>query len=264
MCLTAWLPLRWIDGTTTATILFVTNKGRLDLGTFRSENEYLTHHSKMITLAWRLLEQGSTTSSIILQQEAEDLAIELSSAQIKDESARFKNRVIPNSSPIVPKRKFVYRVSQNDHINSAQLDSSLGVHKNCPKKHSCTIHSLREKYEKQTAIQRLWFQHDGAPAHFCAPVRDWLDIAYPSRWNGRTILWSPRSPDLTSLDFFQWDHFKELVYRDVVTTQMDLVARLYSACTSVDPAVPRHVMTAIPRRAQACLDMHGGHFKHLP
>ncbi|GFY05153.1 DUF4817 domain-containing protein [Trichonephila clavipes] len=29
------------------------------------------------------------------------------------------------------------------------------------------------------AIQRLWFQHDGAPAYFCAPVRDWLDIAYP-------------------------------------------------------------------------------------
>ncbi|GBM13575.1 hypothetical protein AVEN_266916-1 [Araneus ventricosus] len=44
----------------------------------------------------------------------------------------------------------LYRVSQNDRINSAQLDSSLGIHKNCPKKHSCTIHSLREKYEKQS------------------------------------------------------------------------------------------------------------------
>ncbi|GFV17638.1 hypothetical protein TNCV_4406741 [Trichonephila clavipes] len=36
----------------------------------------------------------------------------------------------------------VYRVSQNDRINSAQLDSSLGVHKNCPKKRSCMIHSF--------------------------------------------------------------------------------------------------------------------------
>ncbi|GFT24434.1 uncharacterized protein TNCV_3252621 [Trichonephila clavipes] len=54
------------------------------------------------------------------------------------------------------------------------------------------------------AIQRLGFQHerDGAPAHFCASVRDWLDIAYSGRWIGRPVLWSPHSPDLTLLDFF--------------------------------------------------------------
>ncbi|GFX81413.1 DUF4817 domain-containing protein [Trichonephila clavipes] len=34
------------------------------------------------------------------------------------------------------------------------------------------------------AIQGLWFQHDGDPAHFCAPVCDLLDIAYPGRWIG--------------------------------------------------------------------------------
>ncbi|GFX02705.1 uncharacterized protein TNCV_2011491 [Trichonephila clavipes] len=34
------------------------------------------------------------------------------------------------------------------------------------------------------ATQRLWLQHDGAPAHFCAPVRDWLDIACLGRWIG--------------------------------------------------------------------------------
>ncbi|GBM52120.1 hypothetical protein AVEN_29805-1 [Araneus ventricosus] len=35
------------------------------------------------------------------------------------------------------------------------------------------------------AIQGLWFEHDGAPAHFCAPVRGWLDMEYPGRWIGR-------------------------------------------------------------------------------
>ncbi|GFV20986.1 hypothetical protein TNCV_2280301 [Trichonephila clavipes] len=29
--------------------------GRFDLGTFRSENKYLSHHAKTIVLAWRLL-----------------------------------------------------------------------------------------------------------------------------------------------------------------------------------------------------------------
>ncbi|PRD29339.1 UNVERIFIED_CONTAM: hypothetical protein NCL1_29702 [Trichonephila clavipes] len=181
-----------------------------------------------------------------------------------------------------PARLSLYRVSQSDRINSAQLDSSLGVHKNCPKKHSCTIHSLREKYEKQSMtstslpvqekktpighinnsicisfqtimFKTLWFQHDGAPAHVCAPVRDWLDNAHPNRWIGRQspVLWPPLSPDLTPLDFFLWGHLKELVHRDVVTTQMDFVAHLHAVCTSVVPAVLRYVMTAIPRGAQA-------------
>ncbi|GBL81249.1 hypothetical protein AVEN_143577-1 [Araneus ventricosus] len=46
----------------------------------------------------------------------------------------------------------IYRVSQNDHINSAQLDSSLGVHKNCPKKRSCAIHSLRERLQRISVL----------------------------------------------------------------------------------------------------------------
>ncbi|GBM72158.1 hypothetical protein AVEN_82119-1 [Araneus ventricosus] len=66
-----------------------------------------------------------------------------------------------------------------------------------------------------------------------------------------------------TVGFFPMGHLKELVYRDVLTTQMDLVARRHAACTSVDPAMLQRVMTAIPRRAQACLEMHGGHFEHL-
>ncbi|GFW34968.1 DUF4817 domain-containing protein [Trichonephila clavipes] len=101
------------------------------------------------------------------------------------------------------------------------------------------------------AIQGLWFQNerererDGAPAHFCTSVCDWLDIAYSSRCIGRQgpVLWPPLSPDLIPLDFFLWDHLKELVYRDSVTTLMSLVARLHAACTSVDPAVLRRVIS---------------------
>ncbi|GFX65720.1 uncharacterized protein TNCV_4094121 [Trichonephila clavipes] len=78
-----------------------------------------------------------------------------------------------------------------------------------------------------------------------------LDITYSGRWIGRQgpVLWHLRSSDLTPLDFFQWGHLKELVYRDVVTSQMDLIARMHVACTLVDPAVLRHVMTALPRCA---------------
>jgi hypothetical protein len=33
--------------------------------------------------------------------------------------------------------------------------------------------------------QRLWFQHDAAPAHYGEDVRQWLNATYPGRWIGR-------------------------------------------------------------------------------
>lgn len=115
------------------------------------------------------------------------------------------------------------------------------------------------------ALRGLWYQHDGAPAHFSSPVREWLDTEYPGRWIGRggPVEWPPRSPDLTPLDFFLWGHLKELVYRTPCPTDGDLVARLHAAVTVVDTPLLARVQAAIPRRAQACLEMRGGHFEHL-
>ncbi|GFX20280.1 hypothetical protein TNCV_1438391 [Trichonephila clavipes] len=67
---------------------------------------------------------------------------------------------------------------------------------------------------------------------------------------GSSVLWLPRSPGLKPLKFF--DHLKELVYRDGVTTQMDLVSRLHAACTSVDTALLRCEHLSIPIRSQTC------------
>ena len=54
--------------------------------------------------------------------------------------------------------------------------------------------------------QRLWFQHDGAPAHFSLDVREYLNNVFPNPWSGRggPVQWPPRSPDLTPMDFFIW------------------------------------------------------------
>lgn len=51
---------------------------------------------------------------------------------------------------------------------------------------------------------RIWFQHDGAPAHYSALVRDHLNRTFPGQWIGRggPVRWPPRSPDLNPLDFF--------------------------------------------------------------
>jgi hypothetical protein len=47
-------------------------------------------------------------------------------------------------------------------------------------------------------------QHDRVPPHFCHHVKNHLDREMAERLIGRCgpISWSPRSPDLTPVDFF--------------------------------------------------------------
>ena len=56
-----------------------------------------------------------------------------------------------------------------------------------------------EQYQPQVI-----FQQDGAPPHWGLEVCQFLNETFPDRWIGRDgpITWPPRSPDITSLDFF--------------------------------------------------------------
>ena len=56
---------------------------------------------------------------------------------------------------------------------------------------------------------RMWLQQDGGI------VRDFLNERFNIRWIGRRgpVAWAPRSPDLTSPDFYLWGFLKNTVYR---------------------------------------------------
>ncbi|GFT29775.1 hypothetical protein TNCV_4891751 [Trichonephila clavipes] len=76
------------------------------------------------------------------------------------------------------------------------------------------------------------------------------------------VLCSPRSPDLTQLDLFPMGQSLGIgVSRHSDYT--NIVARLFAACTSVDTTMQRCGHSSIPQCAQACRDMHGGHFKRF-
>nr|CAH7742449.1 unnamed protein product [Callosobruchus chinensis] len=47
------------------------------------------------------------------------------------------------------------------------------------------------------ARQQMWFQHDGAPAHFAVPVREDLAQRFGHHWiaRGGAVSWPPRSAD---------------------------------------------------------------------
>ncbi|GFW23133.1 uncharacterized protein TNCV_3802331 [Trichonephila clavipes] len=104
---------------------------------------------------------------------------------------------------------------------------------------------------------RMWFQHDGAPAHFSADVRSALDTAYPGRWIGRggPVNWPAHSPDLSCLDFFLWGYMKSLVYVSPVDSNEALFARIAVVAGDIRemPGIFANVRHSLRRRCEACI-----------
>lgn len=115
--------------------------------------------------------------------------------------------------------------------------------------------------------QHMWFQHDGAPAHFSLAVREYANQTFGDRWIGRggPVAWPPRSPDLTPLDFFLWGHIKALVYATPIETVEDLVARILAAAEEVQnmPGIFERIQRNMLRRCNSCIEVDGGHFEQL-
>lgn len=115
--------------------------------------------------------------------------------------------------------------------------------------------------------ENMWFQHDGAPAHYGNIVRDYLNLTFPNSWIGRIgpTPWPARSPDVTPLDFFLWGTMKQLVYSSPVESEMDLVARVVEAAAIIkgDDQVFRRVQRSMIDRFRLCNRVDGRHFEQL-
>jgi hypothetical protein len=107
--------------------------------------------------------------------------------------------------------------------------------------------------------RRLYFQQDGAPAHYAVNVRAWLDLKFKNRWIGRRgpIEWPPRSPDLTPCDFFLWGYLKDRVYSMKYRTLEELKVRIREACATVTPEMCKRVCDSVFERCQLCIDRGG-------
>jgi len=113
--------------------------------------------------------------------------------------------------------------------------------------------------------RRIFFQQDGASPYFARIVRRFLDERYPNRWIGREglIAWPPRSPDLTSIDFYLWGYLKGVVFEEEPTTREDMENRIRRACE----AIPRNVLLStvahFQRRLNYCMNANGETFENL-
>ncbi|GFV62692.1 uncharacterized protein TNCV_656621 [Trichonephila clavipes] len=83
---------------------------------------------------------------------------------------------------------------------------------------------------------------------FYSDVRTYLNATFGVRWIG-PVPWTPRPPDLWSLDSFLWGHLKDLIYVIPLVSDEDLVARIseVAACVPEIHSIFEHVLQSFHR-----------------
>lgn len=113
--------------------------------------------------------------------------------------------------------------------------------------------------------RHIWFQQDGAPAHFELNVRQFLNDTFENRWIGRrgSIEWPARSPDLSPLDFFLWGHLKSVVYKEKPNDLEQLKTRITRAIQEITPEQLQNSVKSVRDRLAHCQAVNGSQFEHL-
>ena len=119
--------------------------------------------------------------------------------------------------------------------------------------------------QRKRQASKIFFQQDGAPAHYSLMARNWLNERLPNRWIGRRgpIEWAARSPDLTPLDFFLWGYVKQKVYQQNIKDLNDLRQSITVTINSIKPDVLKRVFSEISKRLNLVISNNGGHIEQL-
>lgn len=131
---------------------------------------------------------------------------------------------------------------------------------------SCVYLEFFEEFCSQlTPSERAYafFQQDGATCHTSKAS---LSKIYEVFSEERTVskgLWPPRSPDLSTCDFYLWGSLKGKVYGSNPKTLEELKENIRSAIQMIDSDELQRVFQNMLRRAQKCVEAQGCHFQHL-
>jgi hypothetical protein len=76
-------------------------------------------------------------------------------------------------------------------------------------------------------------------------------------------IWPPRTPDLTSQDFFLWSYLKDTVYWSNLRDLKQLKMNITRAIEEVNEGTLRKVARNMVKCVNKCIEMNGHHFPHL-
>lgn len=107
-----------------------------------------------------------------------------------------------------------------------------------------------------------YFQQDGATCHTSGDSMKLIASFFGDRLVSKN-LWPPRSPDLTSPDFFLWGYLKDRVYKNRPRSLAELREAIRNEISNINEDTLRKTSQNMVRRVQLCMDAGGGHFQHL-
>lgn len=111
----------------------------------------------------------------------------------------------------------------------------------------------------------VYFQQDGAPCHNARIVSDFMNREFGNQWLGNQgpVLWPPRSPDITPLDFYLWGRIKDLTFKQRPNSRQTLEAAVRNAFDSISPVELINASNNVTKRCRLCINVDGGQFEHL-
>lgn len=124
---------------------------------------------------------------------------------------------------------------------------------------------LEELYSQLTEEENnyCFFQQDGATCHTSERSLARIHQMFTEERTVSKNLWPPRSPDLSTCDFYLWGYLKGKVYEQNPHTIDDLKDNIRNCIRSITHEELTRVFMNLLKRAQKCLDADGGHFQHL-
>ncbi|GFT58674.1 transposable element Tc3 transposase [Trichonephila clavipes] len=114
-------------------------------------------------------------------------------------------------------------------------------------------------------VQELWFQQDGATCHTARTTIDLLKDTFGDRLilHFGPVSWTPRSCDLTPLDYFLWGFVKSLVYADKPQTLDHLEDNLHRVFDDIRPQMLEKVIENWTSRLDYIRASRGSHMPEI-
>jgi hypothetical protein len=110
--------------------------------------------------------------------------------------------------------------------------------------------------------RNCWFHQDSATAHTAASTMEILHEFFGENVISKGV-WSSRTPDITSPDFFLWSYFKDTVYRSNPPALKQKKTTITCAIEEVNERTLRKVARNMVKRVDKCIKINGHHFQHL-
>jgi hypothetical protein len=119
-----------------------------------------------------------------------------------------------------------------------------------------------QKTRKNILIDKACCQQDSVTAHKAHMFMALLDDVFADRIFS-TIIWTPRSPDISPPDSFLWGAMKNSVYSNNPHATDDLKMAITEYIPNVDRVILNTVFeNTVRRRVNKCLETGGGYFEY--